>query len=611
MGRVVLLLMFLFLSQHAKAIVQPDLFLEVFSSGYSDPLAVRNDGVNNRLYVVQRNGEIYILDSLGMKSAIPFLDIKSRVLAGGERGLLGLAFHPDFKTNRLFVVNYTRLKDGATVVSTFKALENNLMEADTNSEKILLTILQPAANHNGGEIHFAKDGFLYIGMGDGGGGGDPNNNAQNLQSFLGKMLRIHLDSDSTYIIPDGNPFKNDRSKLGEIWSYGLRNPWRFSFDRLNDDLWIADVGQSAFEEVNYAQSPRVGGENYGWRCFEGDQVYNNKDCNQTYDFPIFTYNRTTATGGRSITGGYVYRGSEFPDLYGHYVCADYLSSNFWLLKQDNRKLEVILKNKVVANITSFGEDIDGELYACSFNGNIYKVGSLCSDLKIDSTKIQSISCPSKSDGSIQVFLPKPSGDYQVLWSNGATNLSISDLEQGWYQLKVEDKKGCILRDSFHINFTKNIPEIIMIGDSLMTTSIGSYQWLENGNAIDSAQDFYIIPKKSGLYQVEVIDADDCKLLSNIYELNINSVKEFQFIETLQIYPNPSKDVVLIKSTENLKAQYGRIRILDINGRVVKEEMGNINSPISLKKLSPGVYFLEFYIEELDFIGRSKIVKMNE
>ncbi|HUH72936.1 MAG TPA: PQQ-dependent sugar dehydrogenase [Chitinophagales bacterium] len=612
MGRVVILLMFLFLSQHAKAIVQPDISLEVFSSGYSDPLAVRNDGVNNWLYIVQRNGEIVISDSLGNKATVPFLDIKDRVLSGGERGLLGLAFHPQFKTNRVFVVNYTRKNDGATVISTFKAFENNLMEANPKSEKIILTIPQPSANHNGGDIHFAKDGYLYIGMGDGGGGGDPKNYAQNLQSLLGKMLRIHLDSDSTYIIPDGNPFKNDRSKLGEIWSYGLRNPWRFSFDRLNDDLWIADVGQNAFEEVNHAPSPRMGGENYGWRCFEGDQVFNNTDCNETYDFPIFTYNRTTATGGRSITGGFVYRGSEFPDLYGYYVCADYLSGNFWLLKQDNSNLEVILKNKVVSNITSFGEDLDGELYASSFNGNIYKVGSLCSDLKIDSTKIQSISCPSKTDGSIEIFLTNPSEQYKVLWSNGDSNLIISDLEQGWYQLQLTDSKGCVLTDSFEVSFSKALPEIVMEVDSLLTNAIGSYQWFENGNPIDSAHEFFIIPQQSGIYQVEVTDLEDCKLLSEVFELNINALKDNKSMETFHIFPNPTNDFITIKTSQNFNSKFGTVRVFDLNGRVVLEQtMKNIDSPISLKTLSKGIYFIQLSIEDAGYRGISKVVKIND
>lgn len=612
MGRIVMLWMVLLLSHQAKAVVQPDLFLEVFSSSYSDPLAVRNDGVNNWLYVVQRNGDIVIADSAGNKVTAPFLDIKDRVFSGGERGLLGLAFHPQYNTNRLFVVNYTRKNDGATVISTFKALENNSMKADPKSEKIILTIPQPSSNHNGGDIHFAKDGYLYIGMGDGGGGGDPQNYAQNLQSFLGKMLRIHLDSDSTYIIPDSNPFKNDRSKLGEIWSYGLRNPWRFSFDRLNDDLWIADVGQNAFEEVNYAQSPRMGGENYGWRCFEGDQFYNNTDCNETYDFPIFTYNRTTATGGRSITGGYVYRGSEFPDLYGHYVCADYLSSNFWLLKEDEGKAKFILKNKVVANITSFGEDIFGELYASSFDGKIYKVGSLCSDLKIDSTKIQPISCLSNNDGSIEIFLPKPANDYEVLWSNGAISLSISDLAQGWYQLQLTDDKGCVLTDSFEVSFSKTLPEIVMVGDSLMTTAIGTYQWFENGNPIDSARDFYIIPQQSGLYQVEVTDVDDCKLLSAVYELNISSLKGNNSIETFQLYPNPFSGSVTIKLSKNISSERGNIRVFDLNGRVVLEEKKrNLNIPISLKKLSTGIYFIELSIDEIGYRGIAKVSKIND
>jgi glucose/arabinose dehydrogenase len=613
MRKFLLSMVCLFLILQSFASVKPNLFIEEFSSGYSDPLAVRNDGVNNRLYVVQRNGEIYLIDSLGNKSAEPFLDIKSRVFFGGERGLLGLAFHPQFISNRLFVVNYSRLSDGATVIATFKAFEDNPMKADINSEKILLTIIQPAANHNGGDIHFAKDGNLYIGMGDGGGGGDPNNNSQNLQSLLGKMLRIHLDTDSTYSIPSDNPFYNDFNSKGEIWSLGLRNPWRFSFDRLNDDLWIADVGQSAHEEVNHASSPRNGGENYGWRCYEGNESYNGVGCadSSSFTYPIFTYNRTNTTGGQSITGGYVYRGNKFPDLYGYYVCADYLSKNFWLLKENKGKLEVILKNNVLASVTSFGEDIFGEIYLTSFNGKIYKVGSLCSDLKIDSTNIKLLTCPSKNDGSIEIFLPKSSDEYEILWSNGSTLPMITDLEKGWYQIKVVDKKGCELIDSFEVYSSKNIPVITMSGDSLVTNLTGIYQWFENENMIDTAQSFYIIPQQSGFYQVEVTDLDECKLLSKVFELNINSLKGNVSTETFQLYPNPTNDLVMMKFFKDLNFNYGILRIFDLSGKIVFEDLRkNINTPISLSKFSPGFYFIEFSVKEIEYRGIAKVAKMN-
>jgi hypothetical protein len=486
------------------------------------------------------------------------------------------------------------------------------MKADPNSEKIILTYSKELSEHNGGDLHFSKDGNLYIGTGDGGSGGDPQNNAQNPQSLLGKMLRIHLDTDSTYTIPNDNPYKNDTSSKGEIWNIGLRNPWRFSFDRLNDDLWIGDVGQNSLEEVDYAPSPRSGGENYGWRCYEGGNVYNNTDCADasSYTSPIFTYDRSSETGGHSITGGYVYRGSKFQDLYGYYVCADFISKNFWLLKPVGNKFESILKNNVLENVTSFGEDIFGELYLTSFNGKIYSVGSRCSDLKIDSVKIEPLTCPSDNNGSIEIFLPQSPEEYNILWSTGSTSSVISDLEKAWYQINITDQKGCELIDSFEVNSTKNIPEITKSGDSLLTNLSGTYQWFENGNAIDSAQEFYIIPVKSGLYQVEVTDLEDCKSLSNIYELNINSLRENSSTETFQVYPNPSNDLVMMKFSKDLNFKNGILRIFDSSGKVIFEDLNkNINTPISLKEFSPGFYFIEFSIKELEFRSIAKVARM--
>jgi hypothetical protein len=382
---------------------------------------------------------------------------------------------------------------------------------------------------------------------------------------------------------------------------------------LNDDLWIADVGQSAHEEVNHASSPRNGGENYGWRCYEGNESYNGVGCadSSSFTYPIFTYNRTNTTGGQSITGGYVYRGNKFPDLYGYYVCADYLSKNFWLLKENKGKLEVILKNNVLASVTSFGEDIFGEIYFTSFNGKIYKVGSLCSDLKIDSTNIKLLTCPSKNDGSIEIFLPKSSEEYDILWSTGSNLPMITDLEKGWYQIKVVDKKGCELVDSFEVYSSKNIPVITMSGDSLVTNLTGIYQWFENENMIDTAQSFYIIPQQSGFYQVEVTDLDECKLLSKVFELNINSLKGNVSTETFQLYPNPTNDLVMMKFFKDLNFNYGILRIFDLSGKIVFEDLRkNINTPISLSKFSPGFYFIEFSVKEIEYRGIAKVAKMN-
>ncbi len=252
---------------------------EVIASGLQAPVFITHAGDNSgRLFVLEQPGRIRVIKQ-GMLLSTPYLDITSLVLYGGERGLLGLAFHPNYKQNGTFYVNYTRQTDGATVIARYRVSATNPDLADSASATILMIIPQPYANHNGGCLQFGQDGYLYIGMGDGGSGGDPQNYAQNINSLLGKMLRIDVNNGNPYAIPPDNPYVN-RDGADEIWALGLRNPWRFSFDRLTGDLYIADVGQNAWEEVNFQAANAQGGINYGWRCREGAHPYNsNPPCN--------------------------------------------------------------------------------------------------------------------------------------------------------------------------------------------------------------------------------------------------------------------------------------------------------------------------------------------
>jgi len=610
--RCLFLLFFLISGLYASAQVKPVLSLEVFSTGYSNPLAVRNDGVHSWLYIVQQNGMIYIADTSGSKRPTPFLNITGKVLSGGERGLLGLAFHPDFRENRLFVVNYTRQTDGATVIATYKATEGDPFTANAASEKILLTVEQPFSNHNGGEIHFAADGYLYIGMGDGGSGGDPRNNAQNPMSYLGKILRIHVNTDSTYTIPEDNPFVSRENYLKEIWAMGLRNPWRFSFDRQTDDLWIADVGQSAREEVNLARSVRKGGENYGWRCYEGEQGYNTAGCEpaSAYVSPLFTYNRTNATGGQSITGGYVYRGNKFPDLQGYYVCADYVSRNFWLLKMGEGGLEVILKNNVLASVTSFGEDLQGELYLTSFNGNIYRVGSLCSELAVDSVYNKSASCKTASDGALYVELKGASEPVRYLWTGGDTTQSVTGLEGGWYYLEATDANGCVLREQFLVEtLPVSMPEIQRNGDTLLTEAEGTYRWFLDGAVLDGEDQHYILPAQNGIYTVEVTDGLGCVVLSDPVEFIINSLWSNTRSDRLYVYPNPAGSQININVPESVRMKNLFLTIFDVQGKVVAQRtIWSAADPVSLLPYARGVYFIEIEDPEGAYRAIAKIVK---
>ena len=330
---------------------------------------------SRRLFVVEQTGRVKIIQS-GAVRATPFMDLHTIVSQTGERGLLGLAFHPSFKTNGKVYVDYTNLA-GNTVIAEYRATTNaNVVTAST--ARRLLTITQPYPNHNGGGIAFGPDGFLYIGMGDGGSAGDPGNRAQSLGTLLGKMLRIDVNgrtSTKAYRIPSTNPYVG-RTGLDEIWSRGLRNPWRWSFDRLTGDLWIGDVGQDRYEEIDRstAASGRGRAANYGWRVMEGRHCYNPAtNCSKTGKvLPIVEYGHTA---GCSVTGGYVYRGVAFPMLKGGYFFGDYCSGTIWTISStaSSPATRVVLLNTGL-NISSFGQDDAGELYVVDHGGgHIYKI----------------------------------------------------------------------------------------------------------------------------------------------------------------------------------------------------------------------------------------------
>lgn len=342
---------------------------------FQQPVDIQNAGDgSNRLFVVEQKGIISVFpNNSSVNSKKTFLDIIDRVSSGGEMGLLGLAFHPNYKSNGYFYVNYTTNSPSRrTIVSRFK-VGSNADLADKSSEITLLEITQPYSNHNGGQITFGPDGFLYISLGDGGSGGDPQNNAQNLQSLLGKILRIDVDktdSGKNYSIPTDNPFKGNTSgNREEIYAYGLRNVWRFSFDSATKELWGADVGQNAWEEIDIITK----GGNYGWRCYEGLHTYNTAQCNSNnYIKPIIEYGHNSE-GGFSITGGFVYRGSKVPELYGKYIYADFVSSHIWSLEKKDGKVN---NTRIFTNahpVSTFGIDEANELYFANYNsGKLYR-----------------------------------------------------------------------------------------------------------------------------------------------------------------------------------------------------------------------------------------------
>lgn len=340
------------------------------ASGITPPTDIQHAGDGSgRLFFVEQNGLIRIFRD-GSVAAEPFLDIRAKTHAEGERGLLGLAFPPGFAQKQRFYVDYTDL-NGDTVIAQYR-VSSNPNVAGATSETVLLHIGQPFANHNGGQLRFGPDGNLYIGMGDGGSAGDPLHNGQNLGTLLGKLLRIDVESDPGRVrIPPDNPFVNTPGARAEIWAFGLRNPWRFTFDRATSDLWIADVGQDTYEEVNFQAASSRGGENYGWNMMEGAHCFS-AGCNtQGFTLPVAEYSHAD---GCSVTGGFVYRGRVSPGLRGIYIYGDYCSGRIWGVERRGTEWANRLLLSSGFNITTFGEDEAGEVYvANAANGTIHRI----------------------------------------------------------------------------------------------------------------------------------------------------------------------------------------------------------------------------------------------
>ena len=516
---------------------QVQLDFQSFATGLDNPLDIVNAG-DDRLFVVQQRGLIRILDLEGMVSGTPFLDLTGVVSqSGSETGLLGLAFHPEYHENGYFFVNYTRVSDGNTVVSRFSADENNPDLANRESEIQLLTVEQPYSNHNGGQLLFGPDGYLYIALGDGGSGGDPQNYAQTRNSFPGKILRIdvNVENGTVYGIPPDNPFVNDETTRDEIWAWGVRNPWRNSFDRLTGDFWIADVGQNSREEINFQSAGSSGGENYGWRCYEGNQPYNQSDCPETenYVFPVFEYNHEGSGCSGSVTGGYVYRGALFNEMFGVYIFADYCTGNFHTITQTSEGFEgeqLIDFND--SGISTFGEDRYGELYFAKKNaGEIYKV-----------TETGDCKPVAKILAGDSTFVLEPDSSIRV--------------------------------------------------DALYHPAL-EYEWRKNDEPVAGGNQFELDITEEGVYTVHVTNPENgCSNISAPVEVTaVPTSVAVKALEHVKVFPNPVKNMLFI---EGLPAT-GKtsISLVDTKGSVVKTlDVSERNSiRISTRELTSGIYLL--------------------
>lgn len=344
--------------------------LEQVADRFKNPVYVTSPAGDPRLFVVEQAGRIMIVKNGSMLPA-PFLDIVSRVKSGGEQGLLSVAFHPEYRQNGKFFVNFTD-REGNTRVERF-TVSSNADVADVTSAKLVLTVAQPYSNHNGGHVLFGPDGMLYVGMGDGGSGGDPHGNGQNPRALLGKLLRLNVSRIEPYSIPAGNPFADGSRGRAEVWATGLRNPWRFAFDRVEGMLYIADVGQNQIEEVHVEPAAKAG-LNYGWSRMEGAECFGGRGCSREgLQIPQLTYSH--ANGACSVTGGFVYRGRRIPSIGGHYFYADYCAGWLRSFRYDQGKAIDRREWKIpdIGHIVSFGEDSSGELYIVAENGRVWRI----------------------------------------------------------------------------------------------------------------------------------------------------------------------------------------------------------------------------------------------
>lgn len=426
--------------------------IELHKSGFNSPVDLQHAG-DDRFFVVEQGGRIKILNADLTINSTPYLNISTLVSNGGEQGLLGLAFHPDYANNGYFFVNYTKTNGDSRIA------RYSVDPADPNialsAELMIIEYSQPFSNHNGGGIAFGPDGYLYIATGDGGSGGDPGNRAQNKTLLLGKLLRLDIDNFSgqnNYSIPTDNPFAGSSTEAQEIWAYGLRNPWRFSFDSANGDIWIGDVGQEVIEEIDKAGGTEAG-LNYGWRCYEGNQPYNTANCPPAGELtmPIAQYSSASGSGNCSITGGYVYRGTTYPDLEGRYFFADVCSG---LIGSVDASGALVDHGNFNGSWVSFGVDINDVLYIVDIGGSIHKVkGDVLGIEDLDKAPrvvmspnpaSERITVSIEDDQILEVSIVDIRGSVirtETETPSSEKSINVSSLSQGIYLIKIVTVSG--------------------------------------------------------------------------------------------------------------------------------------------------------------------------
>ncbi|MEO0311995.1 MAG: hypothetical protein RIQ89_1652 [Bacteroidota bacterium] len=603
---IVLLLLFLIGNNKSDG----QIALTQIANGFVDPVDIQHCG-DGRLFVVQQNGFIRIIDSTGAVLPTPFLNVTNKVAYGGERGLLGMAFDPNYATNGYFYIAYTGTGGGNNRVSRYSVSAGNPNKADSLSGVVVISIFDPYSNHNGGDLAFSpKDGYLYYGTGDGGSANDPQNRAQNKDSLLGKMLRLDVGSGiATYQIPPTNPLVGAAGR-DEIWATGLRNPWRFSFDRLTADLWIGDVGQGAWEEVNLQLADATTGGNYGWRCYEANANFNTSGCQaaSNYDAPLLGISHND--GSCSVIGGYVYRGAEFASLWGEYFFTDYCYDNIKSLKKDTAGNYILTAYGTsfpggAYEYSGWGEDVYGEMYLASLAGQIYKLSST------DTTPVAYISDQDTlllCEGNAVLQTPRGRG-FTYDWTLNGTSLGVNS-----YQI-IPTVGGLYQVTAYNSNFESAISTPVLV--ILNSNPVVSLQGIDtlyceynagivlNGNpsggifTIDGAVADSLNPATLGLgnhlLNYVFTDLNGCSGADQVNFVidECLSVNDNYLAASASVFPNPNRGHFQIRFS-NFEST-AMITLTDIAGRILYSEAHNGNQGTQIATinlpLAAGYYFL--------------------
>ncbi len=574
--------------------------VEEFATGFNEPLDI-DHAFDDRIFITERLGVIKIIHPGG--AVTTFMDIQERVGSdAGEQGLLGIVFHPDYAENGYFYANYTDTL-GDTHVVRFSRDAINPDLADVNSEMTLFTADQPANNHNGGDLKFGPDGYLYVFMGDGGGAG--HNRSQDLGLLFGKILRLDVDGGSPYAIPADNPFVGVPGSE-EIFAMGLRNPWRNSFDRLTGDLYIGDVGGDSWEEIDVIKVDTAEFMNFGWKCYEGFMLRAGTICDSIvpdFDFPVFVYPHNIDSGGFAVTGGYVYRGTNYPLLYGHYIFCDYISGKWWTMEPDGAGgYTTTPHGYILDHVTSFGEDVSGELYVCdNTSGKIFRVVEQCSAFSVSAT-VTNASTPATANGAIDVTVAGAASPVTYVWNTGATTLDIAGLLPGTYFVTVTDANGCLHEESYVVGAncapatgivtTPTATSVFIDWNDMGATAYrvmykpaGGGAWTQVNTPVSSITLTGLSPSTAYSFRIR----HKCPGVPGMLSANGNFITNpLRFGEQeVQVYPNPAQQVLHIEGMTEGTLVY----LLNIEGRIVCTQICSSETIMDIAHLPAGIYVL--------------------